>query len=167
MRTINSVASEELRWIKPTSELPYELLSADDEVVGQLQLDRAWRGDSDTAGQRWTFRRGGFWRQHVTVRVPGSELNIAVFYSSWKKGGTLELEGGRKLRLCLPTLLKWQWTWRDSQGNPLVHLKEPLLASDCRVTIEKDAAESPDVPLLVVRGWYLLVVWAREAERNK
>jgi len=45
MRTINSVASEELRWIKPTSELPYELLSADDEVVGQLQLDHAWRGD--------------------------------------------------------------------------------------------------------------------------
>lgn len=166
MRTINDVACGELRWITPTNELSFELRTAADEVVGRLQLDQSWRGDSDTADQRWTFKREGFWHPRVTVRVPGTDVNLAIFYTSWKKGGTLELDGGRWLRLRLPNLLRWKWSWTDMHGKPLVHLEKGLLMRDGRVTIEADAAESPEVPLLVVLGWYLLVIWALDAQSD-
>ena len=162
MRTISDVALGELRWVNYTNELAFELRTSGDEVVGHLQLDADQRGDSDTAGQRLTFRREGFWHPRVTVRIPGSDANVAIFHTSWKKGGTLELDGGRWLRLRLPSLMRWKWTWTDMNDRPLVHLGHGFLMKDGQVTIEPDAAASPDVPLIVVLGWYLLVVWAMD-----
>jgi hypothetical protein len=164
MRTVNDVAESELRWVNPTNDLSFELRTAADEVVGRLQLDAERRGDSDTADQRWTFKQVGFWHRRVTVRIPGSDINVAMFHVSWKKGGTLELDGGRWLQLRLPSLLKWQWTWTDMYDKPLVHLKKALLGFEGQVTIEPDAAASPEVPLLVVLGWYLLVLWALDQD---
>jgi hypothetical protein len=164
MRTINQVANGELRWINPTNELAFEL-RAGDELVGQLQFDAEGRGDSDTAGQRLTFKRQGFWPQRVIVRVPGSGANVAVFRISWKKGGTLELEGRRQLHLRAAIFLR-RWDWTDMEGKPLVHLKKSVLGFEGHVTIEPDAVTSPDLPLLVVLGWYLLVLWARDAQND-
>ena len=159
MRTINEVAQADLLWMSDTNEHSFEL-RAGDEVVGRLQLGDKQRGDGDAANERWTFRREGFLRQRVTVRVPGSDANVAIFHVSWKKGGILELDRGRWMRLRLPSLWRWKWTWADMYGRPLVHLENGLFMRDGQVTIEPDAAAAPDVPLLVVLGWYLLVVWA-------
>jgi hypothetical protein len=164
MRTINDVASGELRWVDPTNELSYELLTGAEEVVGRLRLDAKQRGDSDTANERWTLTREGFWHPRVTVRAPGSDADVAIFHTSWKKGGILELDGGRWLRLRLPTLTRWKWTWTDMHDRPLVHLGHGFLMKNGQVTIEPDAAESPDVPLLAVLGWYLLVIWAMDQD---
>ena len=158
MRSINEVASGELVWVSTGQELSFEL-RAGEEVVGRLQLDASQRGDSDTADQRLTLKREGFLRPHVNIRVPGSQDNVGIFRTSWKKGGTLATDAGRQFRLRVPTLLKWQWTWTDIREKPLVHLKD-----EGTVIIEPDAAALKEVPLLIVLGWYLLVVWAQDAE---
>lgn len=165
MRTINQVASGELSWISLANELSFELRTAADEVVGQLQFDGDGRGDSDTADQRLTFKRKGFWPQRVIVRVPGSDVDVAVFRMSWKKGGTLELEGRRQLRLGVARFRR-RWDWTDMSGKPLIHMKKSMLGFEGHVTIEPDAVASPDLPLLVVLGWYLLVLWTRDAQND-
>jgi hypothetical protein len=53
----------------------------------------------------------------------------------------------------------------DTTNKPLVHFKssQGLLKMEGQVEIVAEAAASPDVPMLVVLGWYLLVLFARDA----
>jgi len=157
MRTIREVAGNELVWVATEQNETFEL-RAGDEVVGTLQ----WKGSSlaagETADQRWTFKREGIWHPRVTVRVPGSDSNIALFHPGWISGGTLHLDAGRQLRLGPAKFWSGPWEWTDELKRPLVHFKyRGWLSWDCEVKIEVENSP-PDVPLLVVLGLYLIVM---------
>jgi hypothetical protein len=73
--------------------------------------------------------------------------------------------GRQQLRFGSANFWRSQWDWLDAANKPLVHFKsrQGLLNLEGQVEIEPQAAASPDVPLLVVLGWYLLVLFARDA----
>jgi hypothetical protein len=164
MRTINEVATGELVWVQPARLKQEFELHASDEVVGTLRFERSSLAIGETADQRWTFKREGFWHPRITVRVQGSDANVALFSPGWAGGGTLDL-GGRQLRFVAANLWHSQWDWVDAQNKPVVHFKshQGLLKTEGQVEIETEAIQSPDLPLLVVLGWYLLVLFARDA----
>jgi hypothetical protein len=164
MRTINEVAMGELLWVQPARLKQEFELRADDEVVGTLRFERSSLASAETAHQSWTFKREGFWHPRVTVRVPGSDANVAEFSPAWTGGGTLDL-GGRHLRFAAANFWHSQWDWIDAQNQPLVYFKshQGLLKTEGQIEIEPAAMTSPDLPLLVVLGWYLLVLVGRDA----
>lgn len=165
MKTIKEVALGELVWVQP-ARLKQEFdLKADDEVVGTLHWNRASLATAETAGQSWTFKREGFWHPRITVRLPGSDDNIATFQPGWAGGGTLDLAWGPQVRFAAANFWHSQWDWIHAQGQPLVHFKSHhgLLKVEGQVEIEPGGIELPDLPLLVVLGWYLLVLFARDA----
>ena len=168
VRTIAEVADQELVWIQPARLTQSFELQASDEVVATLEFQRASLASGETADQRWTFKREGFWHPQVTVRVPDSDANVAVFKPAWTGGGTLEIPQGRQLRFGAANFWHSQWDWLDAQNQPLVHFKshQGLLKVEGEVTIEASAVKSPDLPLLVVVGWYLLVLFARDAAES-
>jgi hypothetical protein len=53
----------------------------------------------------------------------------------------------------------------DAADKPLVQFKsrQGLFKMEGQVEIEPVATASPDMPMLVVLGWYLLVLFARDA----
>lgn len=165
MRPIGEVADKELLWVQPSrKQQAFELHSAED-VVGTLKFDRASLASGETAGQQWTFKREGFWHPQVTIRVPGSDANIAVFKPAWTGGGALELPQGRLLRFGAANFWHSQWDWSDQAGSPLVHFKSHagLLKMEGQVDVEPGAAAAAELPLLVVLGWYLLILFARDS----
>jgi hypothetical protein len=164
MRTINEVAMAELLWVQPARLKQVFELRADNEVVGNMRFERASLASGETADHNWTFKREGFWHPRITVRVPGSEDNVALFSPGWAGGGALDL-GGRQMRFVAANFWHSQWDWVDAQNRPLVHFKshQGILKTEGQVEIEPDAITSPDLPLLVVLGWYLLVLFARDA----
>lgn len=163
MRTIREVTGSDLVWVQQKGQ-NFELRSGD-EAVATLK----WQGSSSAVGEaadeQWTFNREGFFRQRVTVHVPGSETNIALFHPGfWRSGGTLDLGPGRQVNLGSPSFWGTQWEWTDEVKRPLIHFKRRgFLSTDCKVEIEKEAATSPDLPLLVVLGWYLRVLASQDA----
>jgi len=158
VRPIREVAGSELLWIQGRG-LAFEL-RAGDEVAGSLRWERSSLATGKTADERWTFKREGFWHARVTVRVPGSDANLAVFDPSWTRGGSLELEPGRTLRFVAANFWRSQWDWVDEASQPLVHFKNhgTGFKLECKVVVENQAIALPDMPLLVVLGWYLLVL---------
>ncbi len=155
------VAGDELLWVQPHNGLVFELRGGD-EVVGSLRWERSSLARGETADQQWTFKREGIWHPHVTVRVAGSDVNLGLFHPDWTGGGTLEL--GRQLRFGASSFWRPRWDWMEGD-QPLVHFKRRgMFKLESRVAIEKAAAASPDVPLLVVLGWYLLVLTALDAQ---
>jgi hypothetical protein len=155
------VAGGQLLWVQPHNGLVFELRGGD-EVVGSLRWERNSLARGETAGQQWTFKREGIWHPHVTVRIAGSDVNLGLFHPDWTGGGRLEL--GRQLRFGASGFWRPQWDWMDGD-QPLVHFeRRGMFKLESHVQIEKAVAASPDVPLLVVLGWYLLVLAALDAE---
>ena len=165
MKKINEFAMGELLWIQPARLKSEFELRAGEEILGSLRFQRSSLAAGETADQSWTFKREGFWHPRITVRVPGSDDNVATFQPGWAGGGTLELQPGRQLRFVAANFWHSQWDWVDAQSQPLVHFKshQGLLKVEGEVTVEAGAMKSPELPLLVVLGWYLLVLFARDA----
>jgi hypothetical protein len=165
MKSIRDVAGGELGWVQPArTKQAFELQSGDD-VVGTLVWARMSLATGETADGSWTFKREGFWHPRITVRVTGSEDNVALFSPNWGGGGTLDIVGRQPLRFASANFWRSQWDWSGAAGEPLVHFKsrQGLLKMEGQVEIVAEAAASPDVPMLVVLGWYLLILFARDA----
>ena len=122
MRKINEVATGELVWVQPARLKQEFELRAGDEVVGSLRFERSSLATGEAADQSWTFKREGFWHPRITVRVSGSDVNIALFSPGWAGGGTLDLDG-RQMRFVAANFWHSQWDWIDAQGQPVVHFK--------------------------------------------
>jgi hypothetical protein len=165
MRSISEAAGEELKWMQPSARKQGFELRAGDEVIGSLVWQRASLAVGETSDRQWTFKREGFWHPRVTVRVPGSDLNTGVFHPSWMGGGTLELTDGRVLRFGTANLWRSQWEWQEAEGAALVRFKSRrgFLRSAADVEITQNGAGFPELGLLVVLGWYLLVLLARDS----
>jgi hypothetical protein len=97
--------------------------------------------------------------------LAGTKDNVALFSPNWGGGGTLDIVGRQQLRFGSANFWHSQWDWLDAADKPLVHFKsrQGLLKLEGQVEIAADASPSPDVPMLVVLGWYLLVLFARDA----
>jgi hypothetical protein len=165
MRTIREVAGQELVWVQPARMKQNFELRAGDEVVATLRWERSSLAAGETSEQKWTFKREGFWHPRITVRVPGSDDNVALFNPRWTGGGTLELPPGRTLHFGAANFWHSEWVWAETTDAPLVRFKsrQGLLKTEGQVEIEASAAGSPDLALLVVLGWYLLILFARDA----
>jgi hypothetical protein len=164
MRQISEVADQELLWVQPAKmKMDFEL-RAGDEVVATLGWQRASLATGRTSDHEWTFKREGFWHPRITVRAPGSDANLALFNPHWAGGGTLELDG-RLLRFGAANFWHSQWDWLGSDDAPLLHFKSRrrILKIEGQVEVDPVARTSPDLPLLSVLVWYLLVLFARDA----
>ena len=149
-----------LVWVQASRRArTFELRSGED-VVGTLHVPRGFFADAEMAGNHWTFERQGFWHSRVTVRIAGSDAEVALFLARWTGGGSLELPRGRKLRFSSVNLLRSEWVWQESTEAPLVRFKGPhgLLRARAQVDISPNAVGDPDMPLLLLLGWYLILL---------
>ena len=140
--------------------MEYEL-RAGDEPIATVRF-RSSFGSFATAESEdgcWTFKRVGFWRTRATIRECGSDMDIALFKNNtWSGGGTLELPDGRKI---LATTNLWQtsFEFKTETGEALVRFKtKGLVHFSATVEIPPDAAVAPELPWMVMFGWYLAVM---------
>lgn len=165
MRAIVDTAREELLWVQPAARKQWYELRAGDEILATLRWQRQTLAEADSADGRWTFKREGFWRPQVTVRSLGSEENAATFRPHWMGGGTLEIPGQPTISLVAADFWHSQWEWRRPDGLTVVHFKSRQGISKVggEVQIAPEALRSADVGLLVLLGWYLIVLLARDS----
>jgi hypothetical protein len=110
-----------------------------------------------TAEGPWTFKRVGFFKPSITIRVPGSEQNAAVFSPGWTGAGTLEMADGRKLKWTNRDFWHSIWGFVDEAGDDVLVFKSSpgLLKLTVQVDIKKDI---PENALLAALGIYLLIL---------
>ena len=78
--------------------------------------------------------------------------------NTWSGGGALELPNGRKI---LATTNLWQtnFEFRTEAGQALVRFKTSgLVHFSAAVEIQPDAAGMPELPWVVMFGWYVAVM---------
>jgi hypothetical protein len=152
------LAGQELIWVQPKVSKPDYELRAAGTVVASL---RGRCGESEH--QSWTFKLEGWFRRRVTVHAPNSFAAAAAFRWRREEGGTLELPEGRLLHFGVAkNSSPARFDWLESDGTPLVHFqtRAGFDASEALVEIEPEAAGLLELPLLVVLGEYLAVLFA-------
>ena len=164
MRLISETAGEELLWVQPAARRREHELRAGDDVVATLRFQRGSLADAEAEGRHWTFKRQGFWQPRVTVRVAGSDADVAVFRPHWAGGGTLELADGRTVNLRSANFWHSEWVWQE-KDQPLILFKgrHDIVRVRGAVEIQPGSAGQPDAPLLVLLGWYLILLHAEDA----
>jgi len=157
----------ELLWKQPSARREEYELRAGDEVLATLRWPKSWGSlaEAEVAEGRWTFKRVGFWRTRGTLRVAGDEDDIGTLEARWTGNGTLTLASGESYGWESTNLWGTRYGWSDSRGTELVRFgaTASLLREEAAVELSPRASALSDLPLLVLYGWYLLVMHNRDA----
>lgn len=160
-------SEQALQWRQPHMfKMEYELC-ANEELVATLRFRSSFGtlATAQSADGCWTFKRVGFFQTHVTVRACESEIDLAVFRNNtWKGGGTLILPDGREY---LVTSNFWQtdYGFKTAGGESLVNFKTKmgLLHHSTEVEILPAGENLPELPWMILLGWYLAVMMSNDA----
>src|SRR5512139_1417780 len=117
MEQFVEISGRELFWAQPkTFERWFELRTPAASLAGLLVWEKAFGtlASAYTASERWSFKRVGFWNPRITVRRPGEEVDLGVFYPRFFGNGTLEMSGGNQFRWEALNFWATQWGFLDT-----------------------------------------------------
>jgi hypothetical protein len=161
MQSIRNAQGHALSWQQQQPHpRAYELRSGE-TVFATLRWLQAFGSlaQADTTEGQWTFKRVGFWRPRVTVRILGASSDLMHFEPTRVGSGAIHLPEGRQLRWSTTGGDQTQWAWHAPTGQPLLRFSVPEgAASSGQVRIEPDAFALPDLSLLTPLGWYLTIL---------
>jgi hypothetical protein len=161
VRKIAELAGRDLKWLQPSAlKREFELRSGS-ELVATLVFRSAW-GTFATAKSgegSWTFKRVGFWQNKASIRRPGSETDLALFKdNTWSTGGTLAFPGGRKFR-ATTNIWDTELAFKTESEDLLMRFKYGgVFRKSADVEITELGQASPELPLFVLFGWYLVIM---------
>jgi len=158
---LRDFVGQELYWTQPQVLRREFELKAGEALLGRLAF-RSLFGSLATmeCGEgRWTFKRIGFWRSHVTVRALDQDSDLAVFTNStWTAGGTLHLADGRELR-ANSNFWMTSYQFTGAKDEPLLRFTRVggLIHLSSSVLVTPAGAKLDELPWLVALGWYLVI----------
>ena len=134
-------------------------LRAGEEVVGTLRWSSSFGSLADAAAAdgHWTFKRVGFFNPRITVRLHGSDTDLAVFGRQWMGGGVLEFSSGQRLLWGSSGFWRSRWSFSSASGERLVEFEpcDSLLKRSTAAKVTPAGLAVTELSLLVLLGWYL------------
>jgi hypothetical protein len=169
MKNIRETNTEILNWLQPSALVFEYHLQSGDDLLAILKWQKLWGSlaSAQSADGKWTFKRQGFFHPSVTIRSVGSDSNIAVFHPNWIGNGILVFSDGKIFKW--NNLNFWHNEWAfTSDGKQPVHFKPKfkLTKLETQVEIDKNALTTKELSLLVILGWYLMVLMSFDASSS-
>lgn len=164
--TTEEQVAETLHWTQPRFMHEEYLLHRGQESIGSLTFRSGWgtlaTGECD--GVLWTFKRLGFLRTRVTVRMADSETDIAVFNpTTWSGGGTIDLPDGRQFRVDI-SFWHSRFVLLDPTNRAILRYRSKgVFRQGADMDILVGASAVPELTWLMLFGWYLAVLMQRDA----
>lgn len=166
MRKIAELVDRELKWEQPRALKEEYELRAGEELVATLRF-RSSLGSFATAESAdgcWTFKRVGFWQTRATVRRCNEDEDIATYKNeTLSSGGLLTLADGRTFSV-ESNFWQTKFDFSNEAGETLIHFKaDGLLHTSSTVTVGPDAVNIPELPWMMMFGWYVIVMMRQDA----
>jgi hypothetical protein len=161
MHRIAELPHRELKWSQPSALKREFALRAGSELMATLKFRSGWGtfATAESTDGIWTFKRVGFWQNKASVRDLGSQVDLALFKdNTWDSGGTLEFPDGHKFRA---TTNFWmtEFAFKTESGEPLICFKYGgVFRRFAFVEIASLGRIAPELSLLVLFGWYLVIM---------
>lgn len=170
LKPLAPAASADLRWIRTQEPQGccYHLQAGGDRVARLCFRDPLdWSATGESASGSWLFVEEGLLRPYVVVRSLSDDRTVAACRSGLLgRSGRLELADGRYFCWRRGRFRAWECCVENAQGAALMAveaecqrswLSGPRLMGG-RVRITPGAVALPELMLLVLLSWYLLVL---------
>ncbi len=169
MEQFVAINNETYYWSQPKAlERFFELRTPAAELAGLLVWEKAFGtlATAYTAAGYWSFKRVGFWNPRITVRKPGEDNDLAVFYPRFFGNGTLEIVGGDQFRWESLNFWATQWGFFNPSDDQVLVKFIPgsdqgtlgdVFKNQAIIQIDLQRRVS-DLPLLISLGWYLMIL---------
>jgi hypothetical protein len=158
---LSELVGQGLIWSKPKDLKGVYELRFGEERLASLRFRSMWGtfATGETAEGRWTFKRVGFFLNRVTVRRASSDSEIGVFVNDWTMGGTLQLPDGRRYR-GNTNFWMTNYALTDERDQPIVSYRRigGMTSLSAAAEIEPAGASVPELPWLMLLGWYIAVM---------
>ena len=176
MKYIKEPTGKSLRWTRPNALIRYHELRSDGGLYATLKWKKMFGSlaSGECSEGRFTFKRAGFLRPSVTVRREGSESNLAtmrfssgsvIMNAAFGLSGVLEFEAGHKFAFNRLSFWKSRWAFVDENGIPLVIFDRKMKGKpSANVTINFDFRRISYIHILLLLGWYVVILDYEEAE---
>lgn len=120
-----------------------------------------------TAGATWDVARKGVLTRHILVSQPGSAVPAATLTQRWRRG-ELESRIGPRAEWRSRNFFGTRWGFAGADGANLLEFERKtfVIYPKAVVTASHVALRRPDLALLVVLGWYLIVMSWRDTAHH-
>jgi hypothetical protein len=160
---------DRLFWMQPKAMRRSYELRAVKSTVGTLEFETPFgsRATARADGKVWSFKRMGFFKPRITVRAAERTEDIAVYRPKWSGSeGELNLSDGRRYNWTIANFWATRFEIRDAQGQTLISYTSgsaeaaltDLFKNQSEVAITDAGRSTADIDLLVLMGWYLIVL---------
>jgi hypothetical protein len=167
MKSLRQFKGSDMEWIQPRAlERHHELVSGQDvfatltwlKVLGSL-------AEATTAEGSFSLKRGGFMRPFVTIRDSAMGNDVAVMRIGLFRHATLEFSNGRMISLVSTRFWGFEWEFIDENGQRLcsMRMRSGMMRRSAEVTINETVRRDRDLMIMLVIGWYTMVLTNEEA----
>jgi hypothetical protein len=173
MRSLSDFAGSTLEWTQPKSfERFYELR------VGETRLATLSFRSSfgtlavvETSEGKWTFKRVGFLNPKITVRIAGSDEDLAVYHPKFWGDGILAFRSGPNFAWRPTNFWATDWAFADAEDKLVLDLKagvakeklRDIFKIQCTVELAQVQRYGDLIPVLIPLGMYLLILHHQDA----
>ncbi|MFA7228234.1 MAG: hypothetical protein WC061_04300 [Melioribacteraceae bacterium] len=169
MKSLREKKGEHLSWRQPKATHQMFELKSGNELFGRLLFPKSVGSlaEAETSEGKWTFKRVGFFSTRITVRKAGSEDDMAIFKPNlMATSGTLEFSSGKKFQWHAANFWETRFEFKDAEGETVVtflsgaddHKFKDWFKTQARVEIAENRLDLEEFPVMVLLGWYLIIV---------
>ena len=160
MKSLTEYVGQKLRW-QPVEDGVFEL-HAGEATLATLQF-RSRLGSfaiGETGAGSWTFKRMGVFRTHLTVRLDGVDVDLAIFRRGPGLTDTLHFSGGAVFTFGPTSGGSGEVAFVDARSRVLVRMRpaEELFSQEEAIEISPQAAAVPELSVLALLGFYVHVL---------
>ena len=164
---LTSTKSTQFRWARSGK---VSTLTDDGHIYAKITWVKSWGSlaTGESADGRWTLKRVGFLRPRVTVRIDGSQSDLAVVKMDWNGGGNVAFTDASSFNFIRAGFWHPELVLADSMGGKVFTMTPStgLGRMGATLELENEAARSSwRTSLLAIVGWYLSVLVA-EYDQN-
>jgi hypothetical protein len=167
MKAIEDVDPGLLRWVRSHVDRHEYDLEAGDDVIATLRWQKpvGSLAEAKSSQGEWTLKRSGFLSPSLVVRDSKSGADLAHLFAHFNHS-TVRLPNGARYEWNRTGLMVPGWHFRDVRGQEVVSFeptREHLRLEGGLLTVLPAARSLPELTLLLILGWYFIVLaWVED-----
>ncbi|OGN90953.1 MAG: hypothetical protein A2Y88_14160 [Chloroflexi bacterium RBG_13_48_10] len=169
MEPLVNAKGSELYWVQPLTMRNNFILRSGERIFGRLEFRSVFSSlvQAVAAHETWTFNQVGFISPRVIVRRSGSESDLASYQPKWTgTEGQIKLSRGEVYIWRVANFWSTRYAIANKDGTEIVTYQSGsdekkisnLFKQQARVHITLEAWQLSELPLIVMLGWYLVIL---------
>jgi len=164
---VNLSQLSDVKWVQPHAFSRSFELQAGGDVVATLEFRKMFGSLAvgRTSDGAWTLKRRGYFNTTVSVRVEGSEQDIAIYEPNWAgTKGAVVLSNGERLPFQTTNFWGTERVLTDATGEALVRFhNKGVFHHGAEVEVTTAGAKRENIGMLLILCWYVLVLYMEDS----